>query len=197
MRVEQFVQAVKMQTSDAAVSGAIAVMRRPPGRKPKENDVRLSKWFNELSVNDQQLLQQALKEAAELAIFEFFCILDGVTAIEDNREKGELELHFVKGAEKTRLNDPVGEELHNIYNRMCEPTVPAPMQNPELAPGDSGEASQLKGRLRLGDEMDIHHVPDKHISIGTVRGYEPETAPAIALRKHEHRKIKYERKASP
>jgi hypothetical protein len=135
------------------------------------------------------MLQQALREATELAVFEFFCVLDGVTVIEDTREKGALELDYVKGSERTRLNPTEGEELHNIFNEMCEAIVPGPIENPEIAPGDSGEARQLKGKLRPGDEMDIHHVPDKHQASTTLRSYDPESAPAIALRKPEHRKI--------
>jgi len=41
MTIEQFVQAVKMQTSDAAVTGTLACLKRPPGRKPREKDVHL------------------------------------------------------------------------------------------------------------------------------------------------------------
>jgi hypothetical protein len=189
MTTDQFVEAVKIQTSDAAVTGTIACLKRPPGRKPREKDVRLSEWYNRLHTLDQQMLQQALREATELAVFEFFCVLDGVTVIEDTREKGALELDYVKGSERTRLNPTEGEELHNIFNEMCEAIVPGPIENPEIAPGDSGEARQLKGKLRPGDEMDIHHVPDKHQASTTLRSYDPESAPAIALRKPEHRKI--------
>lgn len=189
MTTDQFVKAIKMQTSDAAVSGTIACLKRPPGRKPQEKDVRLSEWYNRLNTLDQQMLQQALKEAAELAVFEFFCVLDGVTVIEDTREKGVLELDYVKGPERTRVNPPEGEELHNIFNQMCESIVPVPIENPEIASGDSGEAQQLKAKLRPGDEMDIHHTPDKHQASTTVRSYNPESAPAVALRKLEHRKL--------
>jgi len=47
----------------------------------------------------------------------------------------------------------------------------------------------MKSGLKLGDEMDIHHAPDKHFSIGAIPGYHEESAPAVALRKSEHRKL--------
>jgi len=189
MTAEDFVRAMKIQASDASVNGTIDCLKCPPGRRPAEKDVGLSKWYNQLHALDQQMLRQALKEAAELAVFEFFCVLDGVTVIEDTKEKGFLELDYVKGAERTRLNPREGEELHNIFNRMCRELDSPPAQDAELESGDSDESQKLKTRLRPGDGMDIHHVPDKHAASKTVRNYNADNAPAVALRKSEHRKL--------
>lgn len=68
MTTEDFVQAVKIQTSDAAVNGTIKVLIRPPGRKPREKDVRLSDWYGRLSEQDREMLALAVREAAELAV---------------------------------------------------------------------------------------------------------------------------------
>jgi hypothetical protein len=118
---EDFVKAVKLETSDAAVSGTIKSLTRPPGRKPSERLVLLSSWYNQLSSKDQEMLTEALREAAEMAVFEFFCVLDGVAAVEEGSDKGELELYLVKSEEKTRLNDPRQEELHDLFNALCRP----------------------------------------------------------------------------
>jgi len=119
MTSEEFVRVVKLQTSDSAVSGTIKSLTRPAGRKPSKKLLWLSDWYNQLSDKDRAMLRAALGEAAEMAVFEFFCILDGVSSIEDGPNKGELELHFVKSAETTRLNDPRHEELHNLFNALC------------------------------------------------------------------------------
>jgi hypothetical protein len=187
MKSEEFVRAVKMQTSDPAVSGTIKSLTRPPGRKPSERLLWLSSWYNQLSKKDQEMVGEALREAAEMAVFEFFCVLDGVSAIEDGPNKGELELYFVKSGERRRLNDPQQEELHNLFNALCREGVPERAQNPEIAPYDTGEASNLKSRLKSGDDLDIHHIPAKHPSARTIRNYDPRSAPAIALPKQEHR----------
>jgi len=118
MTSEEFVRAVKVQASDAAVHGTVALLKRPPGRRPREKDLLLSEWYKRISEPDQRMVQQALKEAAELAVFEFFCVIDGVTVIEDAPQKGELEVYFVKGAERTRVNRPESEELHNLQSAM-------------------------------------------------------------------------------
>ncbi len=50
-----------------------------------------------------------------MTVFEFFCILDGVSAIENGPTKGELQLYFVKAGERVRLN-PSDESLHDLFN---------------------------------------------------------------------------------
>jgi hypothetical protein len=119
MTNEEFVSAIKLSVSDAAASGMIKTLTRPAGRKPSSHLVRLSAWYNQLSQNDQQVLAEVLKEAAEHAVFGFFCVLDGVRAIEDSVEKGVLELYFAKDGEKVLLNDPRQEQLHNLFNTLC------------------------------------------------------------------------------
>jgi hypothetical protein len=119
MNADEFVAVVKMQASDSAVEGTIKTLKQPAGRKPAEKLVQLSEWYNQLAPRDQAMLGEALREAAEAAIFGFFCILDGVRPAEDDANKGVLELHFLKSGERTRLNEPDQEELHNIFNGLC------------------------------------------------------------------------------
>jgi hypothetical protein len=42
-------------------------------------------------------------------------VLDGVRAIQDREEKGQLILNFQDSHGTTRLNDSHGEMLHDIY----------------------------------------------------------------------------------
>jgi hypothetical protein len=189
MNLRKFVQAIKIQTSDAAVDGTIGCLTKPPGHKPSEHLVKLSHWYKQLNSTDQEMLGQALREAAEMAIFEFFCVLDGVSVIEDTPEKGELELYYTQGTQQVRLNDPYGEELHNLFNRLCSEAPQISSKVPELSPYESGEAQELKPKMILGDNMDMHHVPDKYASIQLSKGYDPRTGLAIVLPKVEHRQI--------
>lgn len=189
MTIEEFVRAVKVQTSDAAVSGTVQCLRCPPGRKPSERLVRLANWYNQLDSKDQEMLTEALKETAEMAVFEFFCVIDGVSVIEDTADKGELELHFRKGEERIRLNDPHEEELHNRFNSLCQEDAPKSDHKSLVSSYDSGEAKQLKSKLKSRDEFDIHHIPDKYQCIRSVKGYDPQVGPAVILPKAEHRQM--------
>jgi hypothetical protein len=189
MNSEEFVKAVKLQTSDAAVNGTVKTLNRPPGRKPAERLVHLSEWYNQLSEKDQEMLRLAIREAAEMAVFEFMCVLDGVSAIEDGPGKGALELNYVKSGERTQLNDPRKEELHNLFNSLCSIGSATHTQSSEVNAYDQGDAADLKSKLKPGDELDLHHVPDKYSSIHKIKDYEPNNAPAIALPKSEHRQV--------
>jgi len=189
MTPQEFVEAIKVQTSDAAVIGTITSLKHPPGGKPYDKDVRLAEWYGKLTEGDRSMLHEALKEAAELAVFSFLCVLDGVSVIEDTPEKGDLKLYFTKAQEIILLNDSRLEELHNLFNALCQKQIQTPSEHPKVRPYDSGEAKDLKADLTHRDCIDIHHVPDKHSSVRNIQGYDPERAPVIALPKSEHRKI--------
>jgi len=79
--------------------------------------MRLSQWFQLLSVSEQKMLREALTDAAERAVFGIMCVLDGVRAIENGPEKGSLELYYVKGDQRVLLNDPQ-EVLHDLFQGM-------------------------------------------------------------------------------
>ena len=61
-----------------------------------------------------------MREAAELAVFSFFCVKDGVTVMEDGPEKGELRLWYTRDGKELLLNPEGHEFLHDIYNALCE-----------------------------------------------------------------------------
>ena len=66
------------------------------------------------------MLKMAMKEAAELAVFGLLCVLDGVSAIENGSDKGDLKLFYKKGADEILQNEQAGEHLHDLYNGLCQ-----------------------------------------------------------------------------
>ena len=118
MDSEEFIRALKIARSDSEGAGTIEALRRPPGRRPSAKLARLSKWFLQLSGENQQMLLELLNDFAENTIFGFLCVLDGVRAIENGPDQGALELYYVKRNVRVRLNDPSKEELHNLFQGM-------------------------------------------------------------------------------
>jgi hypothetical protein len=116
MNTEQFIEAIRTVVEIASVEDSINVLLDPPGRSPSPDLLALSDWYRGLSDHDRSMLSQAMHSAVKMAIFGFFCVLDGVRAVEDDREKGKFELLFRKGQSVTRLNPPDREYLHDIYN---------------------------------------------------------------------------------
>ena len=115
MNREEFVKAVKAETSDAAVTGTISWLKKPAGRQPVAKKVELSKWFTTLSHEDRIRVEEIIRESAELAVFAFFSLLDGMAFVDGGEDKGSLELYYVRAEQRILLNDMNGECLHDIY----------------------------------------------------------------------------------
>lgn len=123
-----------------------------------------------------------MPEAAELAVFSFLCILDGVSAVESEPEKGELRLQYVRDGEVLRLKDAVDGLLHDTYNAVCHELPPAPSQRSEGRLYEVRSVSKLRKHQTYTDAMDLHVV-------STTTQTAVENAPAISLPKNEHRKL--------
>ncbi|WP_020481193.1 hypothetical protein [Methylomonas sp. MK1] len=115
MNSEEFVNAIKIVVRDASISGSLKILTKPAGRKPDRKLVELSTWFNELSYSDKEMLEKVIKYVADISVFSFFSVLDGVAVIENEQDKGDLELYYVKGSERFLLNEP-SNPLHDIFN---------------------------------------------------------------------------------
>lgn len=179
----EFVEALKAQTSDAAVFGTKANLRRPPGRRPRERDLKLSEWYGNLTELDRSMLETTTREAAELAVFSFLCILDCVSAIENGADKGELRLLYSKAGEELFLNDPTADFLHDAYNALCQQFTPNLPQRPESRLYEVGTVSELREHQSSHDALDLHSVTPS-LEHPTQTG-----STAIALPKNEHRKL--------
>lgn len=114
MTVEEFVQAVKRAMSNN-VPGLIKFIEKPPGRSPSQSSLRISRFYNGLNDVDKKIFQEALELAVGQSIDNFLCILDGSLAIESGEKKGDLELFYNDGENRTRLNDPEGNPLSDIF----------------------------------------------------------------------------------
>jgi hypothetical protein len=115
MDSNQFVAALKIAVEKSSVKGVKELLLNPPGRKPDPEVLRRSKWFNNLSEEDKNLVIEIADQAVKHCLFGFLCVLDGVRSIEDEAEKGVLKLYFEKGSNRVVLNDPDQEYLHDIY----------------------------------------------------------------------------------
>jgi len=54
---------------------------------------------------------------------------------------------------------------------------------------DVGTFGDLRRRSTVGDNLDIHHVPQRHPAGQAIDGYDPATGPSIAVPSNEHRRI--------
>jgi hypothetical protein len=91
------------------------LLQRPPGRRPAGDLQAQSRWYHSLDEEGKGMLSSIVLSAADFAVFEFLCVIDGVKPIEDRPDKGELELWYVgAGNERVLLNPPDGDFLHDM-----------------------------------------------------------------------------------
>lgn len=187
MTAEDFVRTVRIQASDGATEATIASLEAPVGRTPSQRDSELSKWYGSLAAEHQSMVQAAVREAAQQAVFSFLVLLDGVASIGKGRD-GKLQLFYSERERGVLLTDPAKEELHNLFNKIPLESR-SETDTAALRPYDVGPASELLGKSVPGDGLEIHHVPQKHFASLNITGYNSDSGTAIALPKADHRRM--------
>lgn len=116
MNETSFIESLKLVLRAGTIMDVSKTIENPPGKKPNENLINLSKWFNSLNEEEKNLLRRVIELSVDSSIFGFLCLLDGVRAIENDIEKGSFELYYKKGESKTLINDESKDFLHDLYN---------------------------------------------------------------------------------
>lgn len=111
---EEFVNTIKQVVIERSVNGTIKNLTNPPGRSPELELKNLSRFYNELSHDQRELIKKIIWMTSEMTVFGFLCVLDGVRAIEDDENKGTLELIYRKDGISKTLNDPNQDFLHDL-----------------------------------------------------------------------------------
>ena len=114
MTKEEFVKILKVVVVNNSVKAVETNLEKPPGRLPQQKLVEMSNWLNSLESENKMFVKKVIEGSVEMAVFKFFCVLDGVSAIESGQEKGELILKYEKEEVSIWLNNPDEEYLHNM-----------------------------------------------------------------------------------
>jgi len=118
MNRKKFVSNIKDVLRDDQEDSFIEIYDNPPGRKPTKKVQRISSWYHSLSPDQKNGLKEMLQSTLDSAYFHFFCVLDGISRIDDEPERWIYELYAVsETGERVFLNDPDSreEDLHDIY----------------------------------------------------------------------------------
>jgi hypothetical protein len=115
MDAQEFVDAIKIVVRDGAAEAAMASLHKPVGRRPDPATLRRSEWYHSLDEDERRMLAAVVMDAVEAATFRFLCVIDGVSAIENGPEKGNLELRYVKNGTVVVLNAPDIPMLHDLW----------------------------------------------------------------------------------
>jgi len=115
MQSEEFVSAIKKVVETSSIDDVIANIEKLSGTKADHRLKYLVNWYNDLDTEGQQCVKEIIRDSVSTTLFGFFCVLDGVRAIEDGPNKGAIELYYVKDDKRILLNDLNEEFLHDIY----------------------------------------------------------------------------------
>ena len=121
MTPDDFVNAIRRNVLESAVEEVLANLRQPPGRRPRQDLIELSRWYHALPDQDRELLRMIVKLAAHHAIFGLFCVLDGSRPVEDFQSDGAFELIFRRDTSGSSLLAPSGVSLHELLNQHTDP----------------------------------------------------------------------------
>jgi len=110
----EFIAVIGDVVSASAIEDTIDNLKSPPGRKPDENLVKQSAWFNSLSDSDKDMVKSIISDAVNESVFGFLCVLDGVRSISDSGDSNKLKLTHGD----TLLNDIENQYLHDLYKNV-------------------------------------------------------------------------------
>lgn len=113
MNSDEFVYAFKQAVKDGSAQETISVLKSPPGRRPANDIVEMSKFYNNLEEGDKETIEKIIQYVASGAAFGALCVLDGVKAVEASGEKGEISLIYNKNGQSININE--NKDLHDIY----------------------------------------------------------------------------------
>lgn len=82
MTKEKFIYLLHEAVITAATTGVLSTIANPPGRKPKENIIQLSRWFKTLSKDNQKQIAKLVDIVAEECLFGVCAVLDGVRVVD-------------------------------------------------------------------------------------------------------------------
>jgi hypothetical protein len=116
MTSRQFVDMIQRNVCEGGASGYVNSLKKPAGRAPHESLVRQSMFYNGLTLDQQRVLETIVRDAVAAGVFGLLCILDGVTLAEQGSPTDRLELYHIHGGERTLLNGPGSQYLHDLLD---------------------------------------------------------------------------------
>lgn len=120
MSPEEFVEAIREVVRDAAVEGVVNNLESPPGRNISSEEKERSGWYNSLGSLERSYVKEIVSSAVDEAVFGMLSVIDGVRAMDEGGDKGELVLVYKNDDREVLLNDMKGPFLHDIYNSLTQ-----------------------------------------------------------------------------
>lgn len=118
MKAHEFVEGIRKVVVDGVASGVVSILRCPPGRRPSDELVGLSRWYQGLPESDKVMVARLLALCARDSVLGVFEVLDGAVKIDSCWAPGDyFELRHVRHVRRDEvevLSGPSGAPLHEL-----------------------------------------------------------------------------------
>jgi len=111
----EFIERFRLAVYESSIKAVTDLLQKPPGRRPPESLVALSRWFNQLSPDDRDRVRATIQLATHQAVFGMLTVLDGARSITVAGEAGSIEVRYKTEEQSIPLNDPEGDALHELF----------------------------------------------------------------------------------
>lgn len=111
----EFVRRLKLIAFDNVQTSVRELLAAPPGRRPSPPSVKLSTWYKDLSVEDQQQIANVIELTATHVLYSLLLVLDGMLAIAPADEHTTLELYSCREQDRVLLNNSEAQDLSCIF----------------------------------------------------------------------------------
>lgn len=107
---DKFINEIYEKIRIASFEAMVRNLKKPVGRAPNPKLIEMSKWYNNLAIEDERQLQRIMKDAIDEAVFSFLCVLDRARSLEG------VNFDFSLKNAEGMIETGDGEYLHDIYN---------------------------------------------------------------------------------
>ena len=116
MNSQDFIGALHRAVYQGVGAGILRLAEHPVGRGNRAEKQARAAWMAGLDAESRAMVAKLVDEGVHAGIFGVLCVLDGVRAIEDPEDRGDLSLTYTDADGQTVLNSDDGEMLHDIFN---------------------------------------------------------------------------------
>ena len=109
----EFVTELKRMVRDLSSSTRV-YLEKPPVPQPPGHLGEFARWYQGLSEDQKEMAAMLMEYVAEGSLFGLLNVLDNITTL--GNQQGRLELFHVEGESRTRLNEPDGDLLYDLFN---------------------------------------------------------------------------------
>jgi hypothetical protein len=108
MNTDDFIDGVYEVIYQGSIRTSLQELADPPGRRPRRDLAEISSWYNGLSAQDKDKIEDVVRLTVYGAIFQMMAALDQVIKIDDEG----TDLHLSTG-DGTVLNEEY--DLHELF----------------------------------------------------------------------------------